>query len=141
MQVVQECQLFVNIHKLEWPLFALNQYWHRYFFVLVLCTVGANRGLIRGSQQLVHTYTQIFSPIKNCFFPGKKYFPKFFFDFCFYFYSMQLFSADPTMFSKKCLTDFLPKKALKKWPQKLLIIGPKLFFHSPAHSPDLFFML
>jgi hypothetical protein len=34
-------------------------------------------------------------------------------------------------------------KTLKDGPQKLLIIGPNLFFHSPAqptaHSPDLIF--
>jgi hypothetical protein len=34
-------------------------------------------------------------------------------------------------------------KTLKNGPQKLLIIGPNLFFHSPAqptaHSPELIF--
>ena len=40
---------------------------------------------------------------------------------------MQLFSADPTMFSK-IFNIFLPLKAWKKHPQKLLIIGPELFF-------------
>ena len=28
-------------------------------------------------------------------------------------------------------------KTLKNGPQKLLIIGPNLFFHSPAHRPKL----
>jgi hypothetical protein len=30
-------------------------------------------------------------------------------------------------------------KTKKNGPQKLLIIGPNLFFHSPAHSPELIF--
>ena len=44
---------------------------------------------------------------------------------------MQLFSADAAIFSKK---KNLPMKTKKNRPQKLLIIGPNLFFHSPAHS-------
>ena len=43
---------------------------------------------------------------------------------------MQLFSADATMFSKFFF--FLPTKSWKNLPQKLLIIGPNLLFHSPA---------
>ena len=39
---------------------------------------------------------------------------------------MQLFSADATIFSKKNFAH----ENIKKTPQKLLIIGPKLFFHS-----------
>ena len=43
---------------------------------------------------------------------------------------MKLFSADATMFSKRFF--FLPTKSWKNLPQKLLIIGPNLLFHSPA---------
>ena len=39
-------------------------------------------------------------PLKNCCFPRKKKLPKIFLTFV-YLYSMQLFSADPTIFSKK----------------------------------------
>ena len=45
---------------------------------------------------------------------------------------MQLFSAKAIVFSKK---KFWPRKKEKKHPQKLLIIGPQLFFYvlaSPA---------
>ena len=72
------------------------------------------------------TYTQIFSP-KNLVLPCKKILPNFF--WLVYLNSMQLFSADPKIFSKE-------KKILvntkKNGPQNLLIISPKLFFHSPA---------
>ena len=55
---------------------------------------------------------------------------------------MQLFSADPTIFSKK-LNSFFAHENIKNGPLKLLIIGPKLFFHSigPATqtSPELIF--
>ena len=45
---------------------------------------------------------------------------------------MQLFSADATMFSNFIFFIFLPTKSWKNLPQKLLIIGPNLLFHSPA---------
>ena len=93
------------------------------FTFKVMITVGANRGL--------STYTQVFSPKKTGFPPVKntsqshlplfyaifsvrtlQYFQKkfkLFFShqkccliFLFYIYAMQLFSADPTIFSKKC---------------------------------------
>ena len=69
-----------------------------------------------------------FSPINNTF--------QNFLTFV-YLYSMQLFSADPTIFSKKFEINFLLIKTLKNGPQKLLIIDPNLFFSqsSPAHSP------
>ena len=64
------------------------------------------------------------------------------FDFC-YLYFIQLFSADPKIFSKFFHINFLPIKTLKNGPQKLLTIGPTPFFHSPAqttaHSPELIF--
>ena len=41
---------------------------------------------------------------------------------------MQLFNADAAIFSKKKQIYFLPMTT-KKNPQKVLIIGPKLFFH------------
>ena len=48
---------------------------------------------------------------------------------------MQLFSADATIFSKQNAHE-----SIKNGPQKLLIIGPKLFFHSTAQtSPELIF--
>ena len=55
----------------------------------------------------------------------------------YYLFSMQLFSTDAVIFS------ILPLENIKKRPQKLLIIGPKLFFHKkdPAAqtSPELIF--
>ena len=57
----------------------------------------------------------------------------------FHLYSMQPFSTDLTICSKKFEVNFLPTKNLKNGPQTLLIIGPDLFFHSPAHSPELIF--
>ena len=48
---------------------------------------------------------------------------------------MQLFSADATLFSKKNLNLFFAHENIKNGPQKLLIIGPKLFFHSTARLP------
>ena len=36
---------------------------------------------------------------------------------------------------KKKLNLFFAHENIKKWPQKLLIIGPKLFFHSTAWPP------
>ena len=54
---------------------------------------------------------------------------------------MQLLSADARMF---LFLFFLPTKTWKKRPQRLLIIGPNLFFHSPAkptaHTPELIFL-
>jgi hypothetical protein len=51
---------------------------------------------------------------------------------------MQLFSADPKIFSKQFLINFLSIKTLKNWPQKLLIISPDPFISqsSPDHSPQ-----
>ena len=51
---------------------------------------------------------------------------------------MQLFSADPKIFSKKNEINFLSIKTLKNGPQKLLIIGPDPFISqsSPDHSPQ-----
>ena len=55
---------------------------------------------------------------------------------------MQLFSANAMVFSRKFLFFLTPKK-LKNGSQKLLIIGPDPFSHSPAqataHSQKLFF--
>jgi hypothetical protein len=55
-----------------------------------------------------------------------------------YLYSMQLFSADPKIFSKNYKIYFLSIKTLKNGPQKLLIIGPDPFISqpSPDHSPQ-----
>ena len=50
-------------------------------------------------------------------------------------YSMQLVSADATLFSKK-KDFFCPWEHKKKRPQKLLIIGPKRFFHVLAGCPN-----
>jgi hypothetical protein len=51
---------------------------------------------------------------------------------------MQLFSADPKIFSKYFGIKFLSIKTLKKWPQKLLIIGTNPFISkpSPNHNPQ-----
>ena len=67
--------------------------------------------------------------LKKKILPKKKYF--------FYLFSMQLFSADSTMFSKKFFFLFLTTKSWKNFPQKLLIIGPDPFLRqsSPGHSP------
>ena len=45
-----------------------------------------------------------------------------------YLYSMQLFSTDPTISSRKNQINFLPLKTLKNRLQKLLIFSPNLFF-------------
>ena len=57
----------------------------------------------------------------------------------FYPFSMQLFSADAMVFSKKKLKkQFLTPKKWKNGPQKLLIIGPDPLFpqSNPGHSPQ-----
>ena len=55
---------------------------------------------------------------------------------------MQLFSVDPTIFSKNLELIFLLKETLENGPQKLLI-SAHTFFHSPAqataHSQELIF--
>jgi hypothetical protein len=110
-----------------------------------VCDVCAYNGHSRTQQRtdqrvLVCTYIEIFGPKKTGFSPVK-ILPKIFLHF-FYLYSMQLFSADNTIFSKKNWIFFCPWKH-KKRPQKLLIIGHKLFFHkySPVAktSPELIF--
>ena len=52
---------------------------------------------------------------------------------------MQLFSADAIVFSKKFKKFLFGPEKVKKQASKLLIIGPNLLFHSPAHSPELIF--
>ena len=47
---------------------------------------------------------------------------------------MQLFSADAKVFSKKFKKDFLTPKTWKNFPQKLLIIGPQIFFYVLAQK-------
>ena len=47
---------------------------------------------------------------------------------------MQLFSADVKCFQKDFKILFLTPKKWKNWPQKLLIIGQTLSFHSPAQT-------
>ena len=48
-------------------------------------------------------------------------------------------------FQKKIKLIFCPWKLKKNGPQKLLIIGPNLLFHSPAqptaHNPELIFQI
>ena len=72
---------------------------------------------------------------KNKNFPKKKL-------FFFYLFSMQLFSADATMFSKFCLF-FFDHKKLKNPPQKVAHNRPRPFFFSAAptaqNSPELHF--
>ena len=61
---------------------------------------------------------------------------------CFHLYSLQLFSADTSIFSKKCVIYFLPMKTEKNGSQKMLIIGPKLFFtvlHGCPNQPRIDF--
>ena len=67
---------------------------------------------------------------KKKFSPKKKKF--------FYLFSMQLFSADAMVFSKKFKKNFLTPKKWKNRPKKLLIIGPDPFLRqsSPGHSPQ-----
>ena len=81
----------------------------------------------------VHIYTQFVSPKKTGV-PPMENTSQNCFDFC-YLYFIQLFSADPKIFSKFFHINFLPIKTLKNGPQKLLTIGPNIFFHSPAHGP------
>ena len=45
---------------------------------------------------------------------------------------MHFFSADPTMFSKKNQTNFVPMKTLKNGPQK----SPEFIFHIINMSQD-----
>ena len=69
---------------------------------LVVCGVSAIRILHSRSQQRSdqRVSTLTFLALKKpVFFPRKKYFPNFF--HFFHLYSMQLFRADPTIFSKK----------------------------------------
>ena len=63
--------------------------------------------------------------------------PKFFF---FYLFSMQLFSSDATIFSKKIFFLFFDHKKLKKPPSKIAHNRPKLFFsiaNRPKTSPNI----
>ena len=54
---------------------------------------------------------------------------------------MQLFSADPIIFSKKNVYQFFVHENLKKRSSKITHNRPKPFFsqYSPAHSPELIF--
>ena len=56
---------------------------------------------IQRTDQRVLVLTLKFLALKKTGFPDKKYFTNFFFLTFVYLYSMQLFSADPTIFSKK----------------------------------------
>ena len=85
-----------------------------------------NRFLVVATVKFLALKNTDFSPMKNT-------------SQNFHLYSMQPLSADLTICSKKFEVNFLPTKNLKNGPQKLLIIGPDLFFHSPAHSPELIF--
>ena len=49
---------------------------------------------------------------------------------------MQLFSADAMVFSKKNLKKNFDPENIKKRPQKLLIIGPQLFFSVLPTGPN-----
>ena len=97
----------------------------------------ANSSLFPTSLYLHSNSTQILALKKNGF-SEKKNFPppqKIFF---FHLFSMQLFSADAMVFSKKFKKIFLTPKKWKNGPQKLLIIGPDPFISqsSPDHSPQ-----
>ena len=89
-----------------------------------------NRFLVVATVKFLALKNADFSPMKNT-------------SQNFHLYSMQPLSADLTICSKKFEVNFLPTKNLKNGPQTLLIIGPDLFFHSPAqptaHSPELIF--
>ena len=75
----------------------------------------------------LNVLTVAFLALKKMVFLKKKILPKK--NIFFYLFSMQLFSADATMFSIFFALEN------KKRPQKLLIIGPKLFFHVLAQLP------
>ena len=49
---------------------------------------------------------------------------------------MELFSADAIVFSK-IFYFFAPENMKKKRPKKLLIIGPRLFFHSTGPAAQI----
>ena len=70
-------------------------------------------------------YTQIFSPKKPGFSPIKNTFQKIL-TFV-YLYSMQLFSADPKIFSKKNLNCFFVHKNFKKLASKVAHNWPRPF--------------
>jgi hypothetical protein len=96
---------------------------------MVSSTVGADQRVLVLTLKLLALKKPVFSPVKN---------PSHFFLTFVYLYSMQLFSADPTIFSKNFLINFLPMKTLKNRPQKLLIIGPNLFFTvQPSPQPKI----
>ena len=79
------------------------------------------------------TYSGIFSPKKKLVFLKKKILPKKT-TFFFYLFSMQLFSADATMFSKFIFSFFCPQK-VEKPPSKVAQKNSKpLFFH---YCPEL----
>jgi hypothetical protein len=73
------------------------------------------------TDQRVFVFTLKFLALKKMVFPPYKILPNIFLIFV-YLYSMQLF--------RKILNE-----NLQNGPQKLLIIGPNLFFHSPAPQP------
>ena len=75
-------------------------------------------------------YTQIFSPKKKWFFWKKKFFPKKNKKNLPFFYAT--FQCGRYNVFKNFFFFFLPTKSWKNLPQKLLIIGPNLLFHSPA---------
>ena len=60
---------------------------------------GHSRSKQRTDQRVL-VFTLKFLALKKLVFPRTKFFPNFFLTFV-YLYSMQLFSADPTIFSKK----------------------------------------
>ena len=93
-------------------------------------TVGANRGLIRGSQYL-HSN---FQPAKNWFFPCKKYFPRFF-EFCLPLFYVT-FQCGPHNVFKKISNNFFTHENLEKCASKVAHNRPKTFFSqsSPGHS-------
>ena len=93
--------------------------------VLVLCTEGANRGLI----QRVLVLKLKFLALKKLVFSGMKYFPKFFW-LLFIFIQCNFSVRTLQYFQKKCLTDFLPSKVAHNWPK------PFFSQSSPQPSPQ-----
>ena len=101
--------------------------------VLVLCTEGANRGLI----QRVLVLKLKFLNLKKLVFSGMKYFPKFFW-LLFIFIQCNFSVRTLQYFQKKCLTDFLPSKVAHNWPK------PFFFTVQPTAQPtaqNWFFIL
>jgi hypothetical protein len=106
-----------------------------------ICSCAHSRCQQR-TDQMVLVLTLKLLPLKKLgFSPVKNTYQNFFYFFLPLFYAT--FQCRPYTIFKKYVNLFFAHENIKKRPQKLLIIGPKLFFHStgPAAqtSPEFIF--